>query len=169
MVSIRVFATLAVGALAISAQAFMIDIISVGGFTNGVGVYATTENVIFQNTPGTLSTLAVAGNINSPGPSQFLNATATYVGSGGSLVVNYSTSPMQTSGNSASYDGIWTYVSGTGAYAGLSGTGAVNFLVSASGFANHSLSGELQAVPEPATMAVLGLGAAALLRRRKRS
>lgn len=154
---------------AVPSFAFTIDIISVGGYSNPGLTYTTSENVIFQNTPGVLSTLAVSGTINSPGPTQFLNATATYVGSGGSLVVNYSTSPVQFSGGSASYDGTWTYVSGTGAYAGLSGTGAINFLVSSSGFANHSLSGSLEAVPEPASIAALGLGAVALLRRRKRS
>lgn len=169
MLSNRGLVSLALVAAAIPSYALTIDIVSIGSYGAIPPAYTTTETVIFQNTPAVLTTLAVAGTINNPGPNQFLVGTATYAGVGGTLVVSYTTSPVQASGGSASFDGTWTYVAGTGAYAGLMGTGAVNFLTSTSGFANHSLSGELEAVPEPASMAALGLGVVALLRRRKRS
>ncbi|HLO99077.1 MAG TPA: PEP-CTERM sorting domain-containing protein [Fimbriimonas sp.] len=169
MNSLRLFATLGVFGAAISAQAFTISLISVGTFGPGVN-YTSAENVVFQLTPAPLNTLSVAGTVVSPGPTQTLSALATYTGGSDSLTISYVTSPVIATPGNASYSGNWTYLSGTGAYAGLTGGGTmtVQFNSNLGNLSTHSITGDLDTVvPEPASMAALGLGAVALLRRRR--
>lgn len=165
----RLIVSVGVVGAAISAQAFTFSLISVGTFVPGAN-FTTAENVVFQISPGVLNTLAVTGNVVNPGPVQTLASTATYTGGADSLTISYVTSPVVFTPGNASYSGMWTYLGGTGAYAGLAGGGTmtVQFNSNLGNLSTHSVTGDLDsAVPEPASMAVLGLGAVALLRRRK--
>lgn len=154
-----------------AAQAFVIDLVSVGNFVPGVN-YTANENVIYENAPGNLATLAVNGLVNNPGATQFLTGTAVWSGGPDSLTVAFASAPVQSgSGFTASYAGTWTYTSGTGQYAGLTGGGswAVVFNSASNLYSNHSFSGELNAVPEPASMTLFAIaGGAAVLRRIRR-
>lgn len=162
----RLWASLGLVGAAFSAQAFTLTLISVGTYVPG---YSTAENVVFQITPASLTALASTGTVINPGPTQSLNGTAVYTGGPDSLTLSYSTTPVVFTGSTASYSGSWNYVTGTGAYAGLTGSGTMTVQFTTTGLATHTVSGDIEsAVPEPASMAVLGLGAAALLRRRRK-
>lgn len=161
--------TLLIASLLVAAcagQAITFQYVSVGTYTGG---YTSTESAVFQNDPMSVPFFTANGVVNNPGPSQFLTATAVFSdGGANSMTVNYSTSPVVFQGNSASYAGTWNYVSGTGAYANMSGGGTMTAIFDTDFNSTHSFFGDLQAVPEPASMAVLGLGVAALLRRRRK-
>jgi hypothetical protein len=154
-----------------ASQAFTLDLVSVGTFVPGIA-YTATETVVFESAPGSLASLFVSGTVNSPGPTQFLSGTATWVGGPDSLTVSFLSAPVQSgSGFTASYAGTWVYTGGTGLYAGLVGGGswAVVFDSGNSNYSNHSFSGDLAAVPEPASMLALAGGLGLLARRRRKS
>lgn len=151
------------------ASAFHIDIISVGTVTSGANV-TFTENVIFQNTsivmPAfTTDTYSIVNNVPpQPGNGIFSN------GSGDSMLFNLILNNVSANGPGVAGDGSWTYTGGTGAYVNLVGGGTFTFNLNTVTLASNStFIGELTPVPEPATMAAVGLGAAALLRRRRKS
>jgi len=161
--------SLAAGALslAVASQAITFIASSSGTYVNGPGTYTTTENVVVSTTAPypavtTLTFVAAGGAV--------VNGLATYGTAGAdTLVLAFSgtaggISPITSSGN-----GIWNYQSGTGAYAGLVGSGTWSATYVFPGtLAFTTFAGDLAPVPEPASMAVLGLGAAALLRRRRK-
>lgn len=154
-----------------AAQAFVIDIVSVGNFVAGVN-YTANENVIYENAPGNLATLAVNGLVNNPGATQFLTGTAVWTGGPDTLTVAFTSAPVQSgSGSTSSYAGTWVYTGGSGQYSGLVGGGswAVVFNSASNNYSNHSFSGDLNPVPEPATMTLFAIaGGAAVLRRLRR-
>ena len=167
----RTILTCAFVAACAASQAFQINIVSVGTFIPGIN-YSAAENIVFQNTPANLTSLAVSGVVINPGPAQFLTGSAAYTGAGQSLNINFISTPVSTgSGGTAAYAGTWNYVSGTGVYANLVGSGSwtVVFNANTNNYSNHSFSGELTAVPEPSTMAVLGVAGLGLITRRRRN
>jgi hypothetical protein len=69
-----------------------------------------------------------------------------------------------------SYAGVWSYSGGTGTYVNQTGGGTLSLTVqpNVSEVATITgLQGSLQAVPEPAPIVALGIGAIGLIRRRK--
>jgi hypothetical protein len=155
-------------AVAVISQATIFNVVSVGTFTLTTNGYTTSENVVFQNTPSALSTMSFSALYNGPG----IDGTITYSGGGGNITLAItSPGPFNGGGSGSSIAGSWTYTSGTGAYSGYSagaGTWGATY-DSVGNYASTTLSGNLTPVPEPATMAVLGIGALALIRRRRRS
>ncbi|RYG26563.1 PEP-CTERM sorting domain-containing protein [bacterium] len=128
------------------------------------------ETVLLQQGGfGVLTVLHMDFN-NNPFP---VFGTGTYTGAGGSLSFDYEWTTATLLGGTQSLVGTWAMTGGTGTYAGLTGEGTLT--------TNHDLTngypspsfttfrGQLEAVPEPASMAALGLGAAAILKRRKRA
>ncbi|RYG23416.1 PEP-CTERM sorting domain-containing protein [bacterium] len=161
--------TAAIGA-ALSAQAVSIGLTSAGttldnGFTND-------ESVLLQvGGFGPLATLHtdLVANANTLGG--IWSGTGTYTGAGGTLDFEFDLA-AGTVNTTVSYSGAWTMTGGTGTYAGKTGQGTltINFVTpTTTSDVFTTFSGDLEAVPEPASMAVLGLGTAALLRRRRKA
>lgn len=162
----RLVAMAALGALAVSANAFTIAVQSKGTFT-AAELVQFTETTTFQWTSVAMPTLTDINywivNTGVPAGGQ---AAFTNVG-GDELDLDVTLQAVTTSGPTVSGAGVWTYAGGSGAYAGLAGTGTFAFsldIPSSSSFS--SFIGNLTAVPEPGSLSLLGLGVAALIGRR---
>ncbi len=157
---------------ALSAQAVTIFLVSHGtGALDVNNNFVQNEKVLVQTGGfGALTSLVqTSDNTNFPNGS-----TGEYSGAGGTLDYSYVISDVTSNGAFQSVDGAWTYTGGTGTYANLpGGGGTLAFTIDlSSGEPDETgtvFSGDLQAVPEPASMAVLGVGALGLLRRRKKA
>ena len=163
---------LALAAVSTAAHAVSIDLVSAGTYTTD----ATNANLVTQNetvyvshvgTLPSLTSLVVASDFGASPIAQ----TATYTSGSGtlSLMLTYSGTVVGDFGVSTD-SGTWSYLSGTGSYANLSGMGsyAISYNADDNNFSTTQVVGNVQAVPEPASMAALAVGAVALLRRRKR-
>lgn len=156
---------------------------SVGFYTNTIesgqpSFDANNTSVIFQAHPGynnvDLLSLDVVG-VSIPaasivpgfgfGTGEFKNIAATE-----KLDVNLITDSISPNGASRSISGRWTYASGVGSYAGQAGNGtwAATFQPALDQLVLTSFSGDLHPTPEPASMAILGMGAVGFLARRRR-
>jgi hypothetical protein len=165
---VKLAAIALVSSLVALSNAVVFSVVSVGQFTLVGGGYTTAENVISQVTPSPLNTLAFTATYVGAGA----NGNMVYTGGAGTVTLAFTApGPFVFQGNTSSLNGSWTYTSGTGAYAsytGGSGTFAAVYNTSGN-YASTTLSGDLNPVPEPATLAVLGLGVLALRRRVRNS
>jgi len=164
----RLFVVASMAVAAVAAHAFTIDIVSAGKDTTGFTV-DFHELVLLQVTsvPLPLFTNVDYSIVNNmppqPGSGSFSNGT------GDSLLFNQMLDSVSFSPTSVSGSGTWVYTGGTGAYAGLAGLGTFAFTINTTTNASYStFSGLLDAVPEPGSMALLGLGVAAVAGRRLR-
>lgn len=154
--------------LAIVAQATTITVGSAGGIDSINGNLVTIgETVWYQNSPGLSSFTKVKNHYDAT----FGSGTSTYMNDDDSQELNilYLFEGTSTTYPFESAAGSWIYTSGKGDYANLTGAGTVTFNLNASDFSTIStLKGKLEAVPEPASMAILGVGVVGLIRRRKK-
>lgn len=158
----------ALGALAVSGYADIFNVVSVGTFTLGTGGYTTSEEVVYQNTPSAVDILDFSGTYVGAGA----DGTMVYTGAGGTVTLAFDGGDFSVDGDgdNSGIAGSWTFVSGTGDYAVYvsgSGTFGATYNADFDNYASTTLSGHLEPVPEPATLAALGLGALVLIRRRK--
>lgn len=147
----------ALGAVA-TAQAYIFTVV---GKCDSNGVIQTTD---FET-----SSLAEFGNTFSYGVVFYFNGDFTGGFSNGpsSVTMSGTGGSVTTGGGSYSFSGNYTVDSAanTTIPLGSPGTYSATFDLDAG---NYSFSVAGQPVPEPATMAVLGLGGAALMRRRRK-
>ena len=162
----------AVGA-ALSAHAVSLQLASSGAFkVDPMGRESGSETVGNQvGGYGPLSSLSLTFSASDPLP---VSGSATYSGAGGTLAIRFAFSTFTSVGGFyGAYFGTWTATGGTGNYSQATGGGTLSRLEDGSDPDSYQsttvLDGEIQAVPEPASLLALGLPALALLRRRKRS
>lgn len=161
MKTARSFAVAAALGAALSAHAAFIDLAS-----SGYNLYGATqgdfETVTSQT--GGLGALTDLTYVSYGGA-----FTGSYTGPSGRLDVSFTTVGSST----GRVYGSWQAAGGTGAYEGAFGGGVWQTAYVPVGLGTHvantttTFSGAIRAVPEPATVCTTGLGAAALLRRRK--
>lgn len=153
---------------AVAAHALVISVASVGGY-NVVGTTATfTESVVYQSTnpaSGQFTTLtAVYDLVNKTGTATYMNADDSQ-----ELVYDFTISGVAINNPFESAAGTWSYVSGKGDYANFAtglGTNTININTTDTS-SLWTTKGELVPVPEPASIAVIGVGLLGLLRRRR--
>ncbi len=157
---------------ALAAHAVNLTLVSAGSFDLTDPLHMVfTESVVFQSHPG-LAALATYVETDDYVENTFL-VTYAGVNPADSLTLSLDFAGVVGAGDPNNPDVYsvvtdWTYVGGTGSYANLAGDGTYaqsgNYGDSSS---TTSIKGHLQAVPEPASFAALGLAALALLRRRR--
>lgn len=177
-ISVRMLAlaSLVTASVAAHAATFVFDFSSKGSFALATGSYSVTDTVL-SGAGSDASTMAVAGVSYN-----YFNSPATS-GTGTITLVDTSTIDFTFVGgittnnpNSNALNGaVISFGSGTGSLAGLAGLGSISntlrWTAGSPGDRGDSRStfyGELEAVPEPASMAALALGFAALAKKRRK-
>lgn len=167
---------LTVAAAAANAAPFVFDFSSLGTFTRAAGFY-TVNDTVLPGAGADFSTLPVA-LVNYTN----LDAPAT-VGSGVITLVDASTIDFSFSGSiipngtsSNALNGlVVNFTNGTGSLAAYVGTGSISNTLRWSpssggnvGTSRTTFYAELDAVPEPASMAAIAVGLVALARKRRK-
>lgn len=168
---LRPAVSLAAIGIALAAHAASVSLVSAGSYAFDPidsNLFTQDETVLLSAVSPlpALTTLHVDG-VYSP-----FSTTATYSSGSGTLILDLAYENTSVGGVGVSTDsGTWTVSGGTGAYANMMGGGSYSISYNAGNnmFSSTTVVGDIQAVPEPATMTALSLGAIALLRRRKLS
>lgn len=165
------------GALVPVSQAASIAFSTVGLYAqSSAGFSASNNSVVYQLHPGyndvNVFNTTVSGVDLTTATISTGTGTASY--SNGSLSevlnVNLAVTSIVKDGAARSLAGTWTYTSGVGTYNAQKGSGtwAATLNPTLGQLDLTTFTGSLQAVPEPASMAVIGIGAMALAARRRR-
>lgn len=169
--------TLGILGSALGAQAFTIDLVSHGTYSVAANSYSTNELVLFSvgvPVPYLNNVVQVANSASPTG-------TATFTAGSETLVLDLTVIPGSTPPSPTGYPDFsqpTTSVNGTWVTDSGLTSGVLSSTVHASGNWSASFNsqgqvvlssfiGQTNPVPEPATMAVVGMGLAALARRRK--
>ena len=153
--------------VAASAHAFTLDLFSHGHYLTAPGIASATDTVLFQDSSiPTPSLTSLNYSFSTGGP---YVGTGMYTNGVDSLLFSISFSSGLTPSPTTLVDGTWSYTGGTGAFAGLSGSGVISSIFKTSGTSTlTTFSGDLEPLPEPASLAAIGIGAMGLLRLKKR-
>lgn len=177
--------TITVAALAtvVQAHAQSIFLDSFGTFTNtydGGGSYtgwSQSESLLYPptSTGGYADLTTLSGSVTDPAPS-LPYGTYTYSDATGdslTVSVDFTSQQYDPSGDFYSASGTWSFVSGTGSYQTVSvGEGTISLTQITGGQTGSSgtlLAGVLTPAPEPISMSLLGVGALALIRRKRKA
>lgn len=162
----------ALAAIVTSAHAGSVAFLTVGLYSNtATTVSAPIQSVLYQLHPGYGN--VSASEIDLSGVSLATSTFTTGVGTAkfdvSSLVLDLQLSSLVAKNGTVSANGSWKYVSGTGTYSNQKGSGTFGLTYTPGiNLQQSTFTGSLQAVPEPASLAVLGLGAMALVRKRRK-
>jgi hypothetical protein len=156
---------------ALAAHAVTISLVSAGTYAiTGADTYTQDEKVLVSDT----APLPALTSMHLDGVYSTGMQTATYTGGGSTLVLDLVFINTVSNGGAKTDQGTWSYVTGTGGYApgtaitGGTGTYSITYNPADGQFASTTIAGNLDAVPEPASVAALGVGALGLLRRRRK-
>lgn len=156
-------------ALVVGAQATVFISLSNGSVSFSGPNYTTSEVVMFSSIPS----LTLGSTMTFTAPfSNGSTGTATFTNGGSSMVLDVTLGSFSNSvPGTSSVAGTWVYddSASTGVFHGFSGSGTFgqSLISSANSFAATSFVGDVAAVPEPVSIALLATGVVGLLRRRK--
>ena len=150
-----------------SASAFQFSVLSHGNFS--VSTVQDNETVDFYYYNGIaaipVTNLFLDGNT--------FTGVLSGPGNVDTMSFQFSIDNSQTFGSNVNQELQWQYTGGTGAFANLTGLGSISidfhYVDQNNADTTSGMTGELEPVPEPASMAALGVGALALIRRRRKA
>ena len=159
---------------ALAAQAFSVSSVGTFALDADPNLFTQDETVFVSRIGSTpaLSSLPALTSLHVSGVYDPFTTTAVYSSGSGTLTIDLAYVQTVVGGIGVSTDsGLWTILSGTGSYTNLVGGGSysINYNANDDNFSQTTLVGDVQAVPEPASIAALSVGALALLRRRKKA
>lgn len=173
MKSARVAFGVVLAAGACASQAYSIDLVSDGTYAYGTSpFFSTTESVILDNASQAGLPVLTSTYFEIPNSTSLPEPADGYYTNGTDAIDYTAALTSLTSNGDGSIEaatGSWTYSGGTGAYAGLMGSGLFSILVD-SGTNNSAyitFSGELSPVPEPATILPIAAGVIGLALRKR--